>query len=103
MSINLHHGESSSRVRLEGVIDIADAAALKAVLVEALGRGKAVEVALENVTGLDVTAVQLIWSAQREAEKAALALHFSGSVPDAVSDALDDAGLKEHVVFAQNE
>jgi anti-anti-sigma factor len=102
MSVALTHGENSSLVHLEGAIDISDAADLKVALLEALERGKAIEVALSSVAGLDVTAVQLLWAAQREAQRAAVALNFAGQVPEAVSAALADAGLKEHLAFSQN-
>ena len=100
MSVTLSHGEDSSYVRLEGAIDIADAAELKVALLEALERGKAVEVVLDETVSLDVTAVQLLWAAQREAQRAVLGPHFAVQVPQAVSAALADVGLKEHFTFS---
>ncbi len=102
MSVALTHGEDSSLVHLKGAIDIADAAELKTVLLDALRRGSTIEVALDSATSLDVTAVQLLWAAQRGAQSAAVALHFAGPVPEAISAALADAGLKEHLAFSQN-
>ncbi len=102
MSVTLSREENASLVHLEGVIDISDAADLKAALLEALERGKAVEVALSSVGGLDVTAVQLLWAAQRAAQKAAVAFKFSGRLPETVSAALAGAGLKDHLAFSQN-
>ena len=102
MSVALTHREDSSLVHLEGAIDIADAAPLKAVLLQALKRGNAIEVALDSATSLDVTAIQLLWAAQREAQRAAVACAFAGPVPEAVSAALADAGLKEYLAFSQN-
>ena len=101
MSVTLIRGEESSRVCLEGVVDIEDAAELKAFLIEALERGNAVEVVLDGVTGLDVTAVQLLWSAQQEAQRAAIALRFAGQLPEAVSALLSGVGLREHLEFLQ--
>ncbi len=95
MSIALNQGEDSSRVLLEGAIDIADAEELKTVLLEALGRAKPVEVVLDGAASFDVTAVQLLWAARREAEKAAVRFDFSGGVAETVSAALADAGLRE--------
>ncbi len=102
MSVFLNREEDSSRVRLDGVLDISDAAELKAVLLEALGRAKPVEVALDGASSLDVTAVQLLWAARREAETKAVPFHFAGDVAEAVSAALADVGLKEHLAFSQN-
>ena len=95
MSIALTQGEDSSRVQLEGAIDIADAAELKSALLEALRRKKPVEVALDGVTSLDVTAVQLLWAARREAAKAAVRFDLPGGVPETVCAALADAGFRE--------
>jgi len=57
-------------IRLEGEVGIAVAAELKTKLVEAMAAGKQVHVELEKATDLDVTALQLLWAAAREAEKA---------------------------------
>ncbi|HEY1802923.1 MAG TPA: STAS domain-containing protein [Terracidiphilus sp.] len=102
MSVTLSQGENASRVLLEGCIDIADAGELNAALLQALGSGKTVEVALENLTGLDVTAVQLLWAAQREAQRKSIAIRFAGTVPAQVLDALADMGLTEFLSCAQN-
>jgi len=44
-------------------------AELKDLLIEKLKSGSAVYVSLESATGLDVTAVQLLWAAAREAQR----------------------------------
>jgi anti-anti-sigma factor len=93
MSVTLSHGEDSSCVRLEGAIDIAGAAEMKTVLLEALNRRRPVKVALDGVTGLDITAVQLLWAAQHEAERAGVGFDFAGPIPETVFAALNGAGL----------
>ena len=95
MSVTLNQEEDSSLVRLEDEIDIAGAAEMKAVLIEALNCGKRVKVALDKVVGLDVTAVQLLWVAGREAKRVGVELEFAGPIPEAVSAALNGAGFGE--------
>lgn len=95
MSVTLSESENSSVIRLEGSIDIAEAVELKTVLLEAFQCGKTVEVDVEGVTGLDVTAAQLLWAARRNAEKLRVEFRLIGRFTEAVLVALDGAGLKE--------
>jgi anti-anti-sigma regulatory factor len=95
VGIALKQSKRSSEIRLEGAIDIAAAAELKKLLLRACGSGKAVRVALDEATDLDVTAVQLIWAARRSAEGAGVAFALSGAVPESVSSALGYAGLQQ--------
>jgi anti-anti-sigma regulatory factor len=80
-------------VRLEGEIGIADAARLKAVLLEALGPGAGARIALETATGLDVTAVQLLWAAERAAQATGVPIALEGTVPEKLRATLREAGF----------
>ena len=80
-------------IRLEGEIDIAVAAELKAVLLEALASGREISVGLEGVTALDVTAFQLLWAAGREAKQAGRKFRLSGARGEPVRSALASMGL----------
>lgn len=98
MGITLEQSEKSSVIRLEGIIDIAVAAEFKKVLLQASETGNAIEVSIEGATGLDVTAVQLIWAARRTAEGADAAFTVSGAASESVSSALGSAGLEQFLV-----
>jgi anti-anti-sigma factor len=93
VSITLEQDESLSVIRLEGAIDISSAAELKQLLIEALGTGKEARVQLEAATDLDVTAVELLWAAEREAKRTGAGFSLAGPMPAAVTAALADAGL----------
>jgi len=80
-------------IRLEGDVDIASAAALKAVLVEALAAHRETRIALATATGLDVTAIQLLWAAEREAQAAGMSLTVEGPVPEGLRATLREAGF----------
>ena len=95
MGIALEQSENSSVLRLDGVIDISCAAELKTLLLKALASGPEVRIALDGVTELDVTVVQLLWAAEREAARAAVAFALSGQVQDPVLSGLRLTGFEE--------
>jgi anti-anti-sigma factor len=81
-------------IRLEGEVDIALAAALKEALLEALASSGDVRISLERATGLDVTAVQLLWAAEREAKASGVVLALEGPVPEVLRAALEETGFE---------
>ena len=93
MGIILEQRDDSDLVRLDGAVDIASAAELKSALLQALKSGRAVRVAVEQATDLDVTAVQLLWAPEREARASGVVFAVEGQVPAAVSGALCELGF----------
>jgi hypothetical protein len=63
--------------------------------VRALNSGKKVRISLDKATDLDVTAVELLWAAEREASKSGVGFSFAGPVPAEVSAALGEAGIQQ--------
>ncbi len=98
MGITLDESKSKAVISLEGAVDISSAAELKTLLLRALDSGKKVRVSLDKATVLDVTAVELLWAAEREASKASIKFSFSGPAPVEVSAALSQAGLQQFLV-----
>jgi len=98
--VTLEQKDALTLIQLEGAIDVGCAAELKELLVEKLKSGSAVYVALESATGLDVTAVQLLWAASREAKRVGVEFGFKGQMPEAVRSALANAGIGEFPVSA---
>ncbi len=94
MGITLEQRKKSTIVCLAGVIDISSAAELKAILLSAIHSGKAVSVALEPNADFDVTAIQLLWAAEREARASGVGFALKGKVPEPVSAALKEAGFE---------
>jgi anti-anti-sigma regulatory factor len=95
MSIALDQGETLCVVRLEGEVNIASAAALKATLLEALASGTDVRLDPERATEVDLTALQLLWAAQQAAGRSGKAIRLSGPVPEALLLAAREAGFEE--------
>jgi anti-anti-sigma regulatory factor len=62
--------EDFSVIRLEGACTLASAGDLKKLLVEGLASGKNLRVDLDGVEEIDLAAMQLLWAAGREAERA---------------------------------
>jgi anti-anti-sigma factor len=97
--LTLEQSESQSVIRMEGAIDIASAGELKDLLLKALGSGKKeMCVSLDGVTSLDVTAVELLWAAEREATKAGVGFSFAGQAAPEAQAALAEAGLETFLV-----
>ena len=87
-------GAEPGLIRLEGEIDISQADELKRVLLAALTENREVRIALETATGMDITAVQLLWAAEREARATGTALVLQGKVPEALRATVREAGLE---------
>jgi len=85
---------------LEGAVDISVAAELKQSLLEALGAGKDLHISLAAVTELDVTAVQLLWAAAREAKAQGVAFVLDEPASPALARTLADSGFAELALAA---
>jgi anti-anti-sigma factor len=95
MGIALKQGKKSSVIGLDGAVDIASAAELKRILLEALAAGREVRVALDGVADLDVTVVQLLWAARRQAEVAGVKFALTERLPEQAVATLAHAGLDQ--------
>jgi anti-anti-sigma regulatory factor len=93
--VTLEREEELSTIRLEGEVGIASAAELKDLLIQALAFRKLVRVSLQSLTDLDVTAVQLLWAARREAKASSVPFAIEGRVPSMVLSTLLQAGFDD--------
>jgi anti-anti-sigma factor len=95
LPVTLEQHEGECRVRLEGEINIGAAAELKRILIEALDSEKQLRVEFEGATGMDVTGLQLLWAAEREAQRAGVGFARMGRVPQEIAAAVAEIGLEE--------
>ena len=95
MPATLDQNERLCLIRLEGEVNISSAAELKKLLIEALASGKELRLDLECATGLDVTALQLFWAAERAARGFGVGFTLVGCVPEEISVALSDSGFEK--------
>lgn len=84
---------SINLIELDGELNISSAAELKEKLLQALESGTGISVSLAGVSAVDITAVQLLWAARRQAQMAGIAFTFAPPIPDHVVALLRDAGL----------
>jgi anti-anti-sigma regulatory factor len=92
--VTLEARETSMLIRLEGALDISSAAELKQLLLQALGSGRKLYVSLDNAINLEVTAVQLLWAAERQARTSETGFALAGAVPPGILSDLAQAGFQ---------
>ena len=68
MAVSIKQEESQPLIRLGGEFTLASAAELKSLLLEGLASGN-VWLDLEHVGEIDITLMQLLWAAGREADR----------------------------------
>jgi anti-anti-sigma regulatory factor len=67
MPVTLVQQEPHCQIRLDGRVTIASSAELKTLLLGWIATDKDLEVDLEEVEEIDLTVLQLLWAAEREA------------------------------------
>lgn len=93
MPLSLDQSNSPSLIGLEGEINIRCAAELKELLLQALAREGALHVDLSAATEVDITALQLLWAAQREALQSGREFLLTGTISEIIAAAMDRSGL----------
>ncbi len=101
MAVTLEQDEDRNLIRFAETVDIACAAELKQLLVQALVSGKEICVDAEQAGGMDVTAIQLLWAAQRAAAAAGVEFVLTAPVPDKILAQLREDGFEEFPVPAE--
>lgn len=100
MAVTLDRGETHCLVRLEGQVNIAAAAELKNVLLQALASGKELRADLGPASDLDVTALQLLLAAEREAQESGTRFVLAGPLPGEIAAGALAAGLASFPISA---
>jgi ABC-type transporter Mla MlaB component len=90
-------------IRLEGDVNVSSVAELKAILVQGLACKKDLRIDLEQAKELDVTAMQLLWAASREAGILNRELTLRGKVPQEILMAIREAGFDAFPVREQKK
>jgi ABC-type transporter Mla MlaB component len=92
LTTTIDRDETRWRVRLEGELTLASAAELKSLLVEWLASGRDLQLDLERAGEIDITAMQLLWSAGRDRARSGKGI--VSRVSDALGTAARDAGFE---------
>jgi anti-anti-sigma factor len=93
MAVTVDIQEGTRYIRLTGSLDIAHAAELKRVLVDAIPSSPRVCIEVAGVSAIDVTIVQLLWAAVSYAKSAGLDLILEGPVSEAAAKSLALTGI----------
>jgi anti-anti-sigma regulatory factor len=84
--------ESQSVIRLAGEFTLTSAAELKNLLLQGLASGNDLRLDLEQAEEIDITVMQLLWAAGREADRAGARIAIRLS--DAAGTAAREAGFE---------
>ena len=87
----LQRSAAESCIRLSDIIDIASVAELRNRLLEVLTRDSVLRLDLTSATHIDVSVLQLLWAATREAESLGARVEIEAS--DAVAAIAREAGF----------
>jgi anti-anti-sigma regulatory factor len=96
--VTLEQSAAVCVVRVEGGIDITRAAEFKELLLQALASGKNLRLNLERGAELDITALQLLWVAEREARISGKGFSLAKPVPEAIAAPAREAGFEKFPV-----
>ena len=92
LPVTMQRQETHSLIRLEGELTITSAAELKAALLAGLAAGTDLHLDLEHAETIDVTVMQLLWAAGREADRTGIAL--AGRMSEAAAAMAREAGFE---------
>ena len=92
LPVTMERHKTHSLIRLEGELNVTSAAELKGLLLEGLASGGDLKVDLERAEEIDVSVMQLLWAAGREASRTGSSLVIRGS--EAAVMAARDAGFE---------
>lgn len=95
MPIRLDRKNGRCVVRLEAEIDIRCAAELKQVLLDAIASKADLQIDMALATTVDITAMQLLCAAQRDAAKNGIGLTLTGTLPAMIGDNFREAGFEK--------
>jgi len=86
--------EAMFLIHLDGELTISIAPELKQIILRGLASAQTLSFDLQDVSEVDITALQLLWAARREARALGLQTAISRQVTDCVLSAGVDAGFE---------
>jgi anti-anti-sigma regulatory factor len=92
LPVTMERHETHSLVRLQGELTITSAAEVKEALLAGLAAGTDLHLDLERAEAIDVTVMQLLWAAGREADRTGVAL--AGRMSEAAAALAREAGFE---------
>jgi anti-anti-sigma factor len=93
MAISVDSQDGTQYIRLTEAIDIAQAAELKRILMDAIASSSRVRITVPGATEIDVTAVQLLWASVLHASSAGTDLVVEGPLNKEVERSFACTGI----------
>lgn len=97
ITIERVRGTDGEELRLSGEMRIAQAAALKEALLEALESAEVVRIDLSGVTSIDLTGLQILCAAHQGAQKTGKGFSVNHGSNDVYMATVANAGFQRHV------
>jgi anti-anti-sigma regulatory factor len=94
MPVILDRSTTPPVIDLQGEVNIRCAAELKDLLIQTLALAGPLHIDLSAIKEIDITAIQLLWAAEREARKAGKEFLFVGTIPEIILAIVNHAGLR---------
>lgn len=101
LPVTKEQNETDYQIHLEGTVNLSSAEELKGLLIEGFASQRNLRLNLSNLQETDITVMQLLWAAEREAER--LGVNISGSVSDMAKAAASDVGFARFPAIAVQE
>ena len=95
MPFTLEQSAGLCEIRVSGAINIASAADWKKCLLDALAGGAEIRLRLEMASELDITALQLLWAAEREARALGTRFTVVAPIPEEIAITVKDGGFEK--------
>ncbi len=91
----VEESDDKKTLTINGELKIQDAAELQKVLIESLENTEHLDLNLENVTGIDMSCLQLLCSAHRTMSSLDKRFTLSSSYSEIVREAVNDSGYQQ--------
>lgn len=101
LSVTIQRRETDVLLQIEDAVNVTSAEELKSLLLQGLVSGRTLHVNLEHVQEIDVTAMQLLWVARREADRKGIAMVVA--VSEAAAAAARELGFERFPGTANQE
>jgi len=93
MNVEISRKEKDTHVTLEGNLTVHNAARLREALLEALSKSEHIHIDLSAVGDVDLSCLQLLWSATNTAKKEGKRISFNKAMLETLNDISALAGF----------
>jgi len=93
LAVILEREQDHARIRLEGECHVTSAAELGKRLIAGIASGETLRLDLRDVESMDISTLQLLWAAGRQAERSGVRVELQ--IPEAAAETARQAGFEE--------